>query len=257
MKVASLQLSPGRRTPAERIALAEKKLLSLRGVDLAILPELWSVGGFTFSHYMKDASAVALSVQSMIISAARKLRCHILSGSMLERTPQGVFNTNYLMSPSGEILACYRKIHLFGYQSIERKLLKGGEEIVTVKTPLAHFGLATCYDLRFPELFRKLTEKGAEIFLISSAWPTPRKEAWNVLQRARAMENQVFVLSCNAGGTDGKTRFAGNSALIEPYGGVLAKLGSAEGILRAELDIKKVKEARKNFPALADRVLFL
>ena len=167
------------------------------------------------------------------------------------------YNSSYLIDPAGEIRANYRKIHLFGYQSQETKLLTPGREVVVVDTPLARFGLATCYDLRFPELFRKMAEAGVQVVLVCSAWPYPRLEHWLMINRVRAIENQFFVVSANSCGLNQGAMFVGHSMHVDPWGTILASGGDDEAIVRSELDLSRIEDARGRFPALADRVDWL
>ena len=128
---------------------------------------------------------------------------------------------------------------------------------MVAKTPLGAFGLATCYDLRFPELFRRMMEKGVEVFLICSAWPYPRLEHWIMLNRIRAIENQCFLVSANSVGPNMGTLLAGHSMMVNPWGVILTSGGDDEVILQAELDLKEVYDARERYPALADRLEWL
>jgi predicted amidohydrolase len=175
-------------------------------------------------------------------------------GSLVERAADGLFNTTVFIGPDGEIIACYRKIHLFGYQSEETTLLTPGKEIVVADTPWGRAGFSTCYDLRFPELFRRMVDRGAEIFLIPSAWPLARIEAWRLFNRARAHENLAFLASCNCAGENTGKRYGGHSMIVDPWGKVLAEGGEGGEIVTAEIDTIEAERARAEFPALADRV---
>jgi predicted amidohydrolase len=178
----------------------------------------------------------------------------LLTGSFVERDGPDLFNTALLLDPDGEILARYRKIHLFGLQSEERRLLRRGDDVTVVPTPWGRAGFATCYDLRFPELFRRMLDRGAESFLVTSAWPQPREEAWVLLNRARAVENLAFVFACNCAGEVGGKRYVGRSMIVDPSGAVLADGGTGEGIVSADVDPGRVAEVRREFPFLEDRV---
>jgi predicted amidohydrolase len=184
---------------------------------------------------------------------ARELKVHLHTGSFVEEDGGKYYNSSYLLSPEGEILANYRKVHLFGFNSRETQILTRGGEVVVVGTELGSFGLATCYDLRFPELFRRMVEKGAEVFLVCSAWPYPRLEHWITLNRVRALENQCFLVSSNSAGMNQGGQFVGHSMIVDPWGIILASGGDEEVIVRSEIDLKEIKSARKRFPALADR----
>jgi len=127
--------------------------------------------------------------------------------------------------------------------------------ITVLPTELGATGLATCYDLRFPELFRRLLDSGAETFLLASGWPIPRIEHWQVLTRARAIEDQAWVVACNSAGTHAGMQMGGHSVVVDPRGNVVAEAGIDEEILYAEVDPAAVREWRMSFPVLADRRL--
>lgn len=133
--------------------------------------------------------------------------------------------------------------------------MTAGESPVVIETPLATFGLATCYDLRFPELFRGLLDMGAEVFLIASGWPYPRLEHWILLNRVRALENLCFLFSSNSTGQSGEVRYVGHSMIIDPWGTPIASAGDLETIVKAEVDLERLAQIRAEFPVLRDRVL--
>jgi predicted amidohydrolase len=124
-----------------------------------------------------------------------------------------------------------------------------------VHTRLAKIGLCTCYDLRFPELFRAMLDQGAELFLVASGWPYPRLEHWLMFNRIRAIENSAFLASSNGVGVNRGVRFCGHSMIVDPWGVILASGGDEECILRTEIDIDQVARVRREFPAVSDRVL--
>jgi predicted amidohydrolase len=188
---------------------------------------------------------------------AKELQVYLHTGSFVEKLEGKYYNSSYLLSPEGEVLANYHKIHLFGYHSREDEILSSGNAVVVAKTPLGNFGFATCYDLRFPELFRRMVEKGVDVFLITSAWPYPRLEHWMILNRVRALENQCFLVSANSVGMNMGIQFVGHSMVVDPWGVTRASGGDEEMIVQTEIDLKEVGEARKRFPALADRVRWL
>jgi predicted amidohydrolase len=154
------------------------------------------------------------------------------------------------------VAAVYPKIHLFGFDSGEAAMLDSGSTPVVVPTPLGVTGLATCYDLRFPELFRALVDDGATAFLLTSGWPDARIEHWNVLLRARAIENLAWVVACNEVGTHAGVLLGGRSSVIDPWGEVVVQ-GPAdrECLVVAGIDPSRSDEARERFPALRDRRL--
>jgi predicted amidohydrolase len=130
-----------------------------------------------------------------------------------------------------------------------------GDDLVTVPSPWGTLGLATCYDLRFPELFRGLLDKGMEHLVMCSAWPEKRIEHWRILLRARAVESQVFVFATNCVGTNGGVVLGGRSAVIDPWGNVVAEAGTGEEVLRVDVDPALVSQTRETLPVLKDRRL--
>jgi predicted amidohydrolase len=176
------------------------------------------------------------------------------AGSFLERDGDDLYNTSVVFGPRGEVLATYRKIHLFGFDTGEAVTLTAGTDVVVVDTPLGPTGLATCYDLRFPELFRAHTDAGATAVLIPTGWPEVRIGAWDLLTRARATENQVWLVGANAVGTSNGVAMGGHTVVIDPWGAEVAQLAEP-GVLRADLDPALPAQVRRDFPVLRDRRL--
>ena len=176
------------------------------------------------------------------------------AGSYVERAADGTtYNTAVLIGPAGDIVATYRKRHLFGFETGERTLMSAGDDLVVVETPLGMTGLATCYDLRFPEMFRGLVDAGADAFLLCSGWPLPRIEHWRVLARARAIENLSWLVACNGLGSHAGITLGGRSVVVDPQGTVIAEAGDSETVLFADVEPSKAGEWREAFPALGDR----
>jgi predicted amidohydrolase len=201
---------------------------------------------------------------------ARELGIHLLLGSFNERAADSdaatrCFNTSVLFAPDGTILATYRKIHLFDvcvppdvvFQ--ESSTVVPGETVVVAETPLARIGLSICYDLRFPELYRELARGGAELLLVPSAFTaTTGKDHWEPLLRARAIEDQAWVLAPAQHGRhdDGGLRHSwGHSMIVDPWGQVVASVGDGPGIAVAEIDLARLREVRRTLPALQHRRL--
>jgi predicted amidohydrolase len=256
-EIVCLQLGaasdPDRRRRVDEVA---HMIASMVGVDLVVLPELWPCGYFDFDGYRAGAETADGPTVTALAEAAAAARAHVVGGSFVEAGADGALhNTAFVLSPDGDLLATYRKIHVFGYQSREAELVTHGARIATVSTPLGRLGLAVCYDLRFPELFRAQVDAGAELLVLPAAWPAARIEHWRLLLRARALENQCLVIGCNASGTDHEVTLGGRSAIIDPTGRVLAEGGTAPGTLRASVDLESVVRARREFPVLADRRL--
>jgi predicted amidohydrolase len=226
-----------------------------RRVQLAVFPELWTVGYFNFEEYARSAEPIPGPSSRRFSEVARDLGIWLHAGSIIERSPQGLYNTSLLFAPDGSLRATYRKIHLFGYDSRESELLTPGDELTVAQTPFGVLALTTCYDMRFPELYRQLVQRGAEIFLVTAAWPYPRLEHWLILARARAIENLAYMVCCNASGRIREQQLLGNSLIIDPLGTPTARAGDDEQILYGTLDLDHVREVRARFPALRDRRL--
>jgi predicted amidohydrolase len=228
------------------------------GADLVVLPELWTTGAFAYEVFATEAEPLEGPTYEVMAQAARDAGVWLHAGSVPERDPEGLlYNTSLVFSPSGGLAAAYRKIHRFGFDKGEAVLMGAGRELVTVRLPGTTLGIATCYDLRFPELFRGLVDAGAETLVIPAGWPEPRRSHWTLLAQARAVENQAYVLACGTAGTHAGVPQAGHSIVVDPWGEVLGEAGSEEEVVVVEFDPARVATTRERFPALKDRVLGL
>lgn len=271
MKVALIQLAYG---DDESVRDRTRRVVDLvrgqRGHDLVVLPELWPMGGFDYRNWAARAQSVRGPVARAMSAVAVEIGATVHAGSIVERGRDGVrgpegrdlWNTSIVFGPDGGLLATYRKIHRFGFGSGEPRLMEAGKEVVTIDLPPCNgsgpgprLGLTTCYDLRFPELYRAQVDAGATIFVVPAAWPKARVTHWSVLARARAIEDQAFVLACNTSGTHSRTEMGGRSLVVSPVGDVLAEAGEAEEVLSLDVDPTQVAAARESFPVLADRRL--
>jgi len=224
-----------------------------RGSDMVVLPELWHVGAFDIAAAREHAQPIDGPLVVEMCAVAREHGIWLHGGSFCERSPDGQhFNTSVLITPDGAIAATYRKIHLFGFAEGERTLMSAGDEIVVVDTPLGRTGLATCYDLRFPEFFRRLMQQGATAILLTTGWPAGRIEHWDVLTRARAIENQAWVIGCNQVGAQPGIELGGHSCIVDPRGSVLDRADQRERILRSTVDPQAPTAWREAFPVLDD-----
>ena len=243
-----------KRNKEERLQEALRMLTAAPASDLILLPELWLTGFFSFSEYHRESEPLDGPSLTTLRQQVAKLATHVLLGSFIEREDDLLYNTAVMIDPHGEILARYRKIHLFGYQSQEQALLTPGKQPVVFDLPWGRAGIATCYDLRFPELFRLMVEQGATMFLVPSAWPMARLFAWQLFCQARAHENLAWLLSCNCAGSDCDVDFAGNSMLVDPGGQIVARADERGGLVSALIDPTLPQALRQAFPALSDRV---
>ena len=257
MRVHAIQLETSlSEAPVDRVGRAVELVRAQAGADLVVLPELWVQGGFAFGSFAATAEALDGPTVELLGGAARSLGAWVHGGSLVERSDEGrLYNTSVLLRPDGSLAAAYRKIHLFGFAGGETTVLTAGTEVVTTDLDGTTVALATCYDLRFPELFRAFVDRGAELVLMPAAWPTPRIAHWSLLARARAVEDQAFVVALNGCGDQGGLRLGGRSVVVDPWGVVLAEAGDDEQVLTADLDLAQVAKVRADFPVLADRRL--
>jgi predicted amidohydrolase len=270
VRVAICQMSSGRGEIDENIAVAERLLREAAdgAADLAALPEVFPFYG-SASRSREIAEPVPGPVTDRLTAIARERGMWILGGSLAERDGDHVFNTSTLFDRTGELVSRYRKIHLFdvdlpGQPPLrESALYSAGDQLVTHETEFARVGLSICYDLRFPELYRGLMAVGAEVLLVPSAFTAHTGEAhWEVLLRARAIENQCFVVAPAQWGPwgppeDGR-RCYGNSLVVDPWGRVLARApDEGDGVWFAELDMTELQRIRQSLPALQHRALGL
>ncbi|MGI8695207.1 MAG: carbon-nitrogen family hydrolase [Mycobacteriales bacterium] len=239
--------------PAARRAAAAEQIAGVADVRLLMLPELWPVGFFHFDDYVAAAEDPDGPTTEFAAGVARSRACWVHGGSFVERDGADLFNSSVLVDPTGQVRLRYRKRHLFGYRSRESELLTPGSDLPTIELDALTVGAATCYDLRFPELFRSLVDAGAQCFLITSAWPAARLSHWRILARARALENLCWLVACNTAGSDDGTTMAGHSIVVDPLGEVVAEADERPQVLVADLDVDRVTECRSQFPFLADR----
>jgi omega-amidase len=228
------------------------------GADLLLLPELW-LHGYDLERAAEWAAPLGEGGFAHMAALASEFGLH-LAGSLLEKHADGgpgepgraVSNTAVLYAPDGALLGAYRKIHLFRLMQ-EHRYLVPGDHATLCPTPWGPTGLAICYDLRFPELFRAMALAGAVIFLVPAQWPVRRVEAWLLLARARAVENELFVAACNRVGSDGEVTFPGRSRVVDPWGHVLVEGDDHEGLLIAQVDLREVRKARRYLTVYEDR----
>ena len=224
--------------------------------ELVVLPELWHVGAFELDSARDHAERIDGPLATGLGALAKRLNIWLHGGSITEIDSDGThYNTALLFTPDGRLAVTYRKIHLFGFDGGETALMGRGDSLVVVDTPLGPTGIATCYDLRFPELFRALVAGDAESVIISSGWPARRIAHWDVLTQARAIENQVWVIACNEVGDQSGLILGGHSTVVSPTGEVVARGGDGEEIVYAEVDPSVVSSWRSEFPVLRDIVI--
>lgn len=219
-----------------------------QGAKLAVLPEMWSSG-----YDYRQLAELAMRTPE-ILSRLQALSAELgltVVGSLAESDGDKVCNTAWVID-QGEIVGKYRKLHLFSTMS-EDRYLHAGDRYLVVDTSAGRLGIAICYDLRFPELFRRMALDGAEIICLPAEWPKPRQEHWRTLLRARAIENQLFVVAANCCGVQGKLDFFGMSLLLSARGEVLAEAGEIDQSIVATFDFAEMAEYRQQIPCYRDR----
>lgn len=221
---------------------------AVQGANLVVLPEMWS-SGFAY----KNLNELALRTQGIvdeILGLSKELKL-VIVGSMPEPNGNKVFNTIHVVD-NGTLAGVYRKIHLFSLLG-EDRAFSGGDRWLLAETSIGKIGVIICYDLRFPELSRRLALEGAQVICVPAQWPKPRQEHWRTLLRARAMENQLFVVSCNACGLIGKLDLFGSSMIINAKGDVLAEAGEEQCDILARMEMQEMIDWRAQVPCFNDR----
>lgn len=258
-RVALVQVaSPDDETPEARIQRVEGMLREKSGqeIDLFVLPELWAAGYLGFANYEAHAEPFDGPTVTMCRRVAQDLNAWVHVGSFIERDAEGkLHNTTVLIDPKGEVAQTYRKIHVFGYQSLESQLLTPGTTLSVIESPFGRLASTTCYDLRFPGLWLELGARGAEVTVVPAAWPTPRREHFTLFTQARAVEHQLWVIAVNACGVQGSVELGGSSRIVDPWGRIVAECSPTdEQIVVADIDPTLVAEVRTEFPVLGDRL---
>ena len=258
LKVSVAQMDVATSDPAENLRKGEIRIAEAaeRESDLICFPEMWTTG---FNWKKNELIATKQDeIIGRIAEMAKRYNIWI-NGSMLALNDQGrVANTSILFDSGGKIAGIYRKTHLFSLLN-EDKHMAAGDSLCTVDTPWGLVGLSICYDLRFPELFRTYALQGVKMVLSPMAFPYPRLAHWKVLVRARAIENQMFMVGTNQVGSEnfekeGTQTYFGDSAIIDPWGEtVLEASETEEELLTASIDMQKVDEIRNKMQVLKDR----
>jgi predicted amidohydrolase len=260
MIAAAVQMSSG---PDKRANLEKAQSFvreaARRQASLVVLPEVWNWRGKR-GEEPDHAESIPGPTSERLSELARELRIFLQAVSMTERIDgeRRCYNTALLFAPDGAIVARYRKIHLFDVEipgqvsARESEGRKPGTETVVARTALGAIGLSVCYDLRFPELYRKLVRAGAEVLCIPSAFTFPTGTAhWEPLVRARAIENQCYVIAPDQyGASPNGYRDYGGSMIVDPWGTVLARAPEAEAVITAELDLDHLAKVRRELPSL-------
>ncbi len=258
MRIALLQMDVAIGEPevnrARALQMMEEAVNGPEKPDVLVLPEMWNTG-YALEIIGDIADREEEPTSGVMSAFARSHGVNVLAGSIANVPADrggAVRNTALLFNREGRRTADYSKLHLFRLMD-EEKFLEEGDRVGTAVLDGESVGLMICYDIRFPELSRKLALSGAKVLFVPAEWPMPRLHHWRTLLMARAIENQMYVVACNRVGTSRGTEFFGHSMIISPWGEVLAEGGEEEAILTASLDLDEVPRVRSTIPVFEDR----
>ncbi|MFJ7934190.1 carbon-nitrogen family hydrolase [Sporosarcina sp. NPDC096371] len=222
--------------------------------DILVLPEMWTTG-YNLAVLEEVAEENGQDTVPFLAELAKRFNVNIIGGSVANKKNDRIYNSSFVVNRLGELIYEYDKIHLVPMLD-EHLYLEGGKKKVRVfELDGVKMGVIICYDLRFPELSRELALQGAEVLHVVAEWPTARKEHWHALQKARAIENQMFVVSCNSVGEYNNVEYAGMSMIIDPWGSELSvgKEQREETIVN-DVSLDLVAKIRKDVPVFSSRV---
>lgn len=248
--LAQMDVVPG--DPGANLAHLRRLLRVLpEGTDIVVLPELWTTGP-AGDDLDRLADPGGRGLAGTVGPLALDRGVHIIAGSVVVQRPGGLTNTACVFDRGGALVAQYDKVHLFPPMGEDRRFQPGRRpgHFILDSVPC---GVMICYDLRFPELARSLALAGARVFFVPAHWPLARLDHWRTLLRARAIENQVYVVGVNAAGSRGGEVFGGHSLVVDPWGRVLAEAGEEAETLVAAIDLGLVDEVRKAIPVFSGR----
>ncbi len=230
-------------------ALRHLEELASNNVSLAVLPEMFSCS--FDNENLNDHSKVSDKIIEKLSFFAREKQMAIV-GTLPQREKDQIFNTMVFIDVDGKVKGQYRKLHLFRLTG-EHLYYTAGNEIVIIDSSFGRVGLMICYDLRFPELARSMFLKNVQMIIVSAQWPEPRKDHWRTLIKARAIENQLFMICSNRTGMDDDLQFPGMSMVVDPLGNILTEAGSDDGSTFAKIEMKRIQNVRALIPCSTDR----
>ncbi|MCY7187719.1 carbon-nitrogen family hydrolase [Streptococcus gallolyticus] len=254
MKVSLIQMAIREAEPEQN----KKKVLELleKAVhdvpDVIVLPEMWNTG-YALKQLADIADVNGKETITDLGNFAKKHHVNLVAGSVATAKENHFFNTTYVFNREGQVIADYDKVHLFGLMAEDEYLQAGNKESV-FELDDVKVASVICYDIRFPEWVRTLMSSGAKVLFVVAEWPKERVEQWEILLRARAVENQAFVVAVNRVGDGISDHFSGHSLVIDPLGKIVLQVpDNQEGIFTAELDLTEVEKIRGHIPVFADR----
>lgn len=254
MKISAIQLDLAFNDPIENEKTVEKLIretVNKEKPDIIVLPEMWNVSFFP-KNLEEVADLNGKRTVKLLSHLSKDCEVNIIGGSVATLIDGHFYNTSYSFDREGELLHTYHKVHLFS-PSNEHKTFSSGNQLGIFEIEGIKVGVATCYDLRFVEWIRMMALEGIEMLFVPAAWPHPRVFPWQTLQRARAIENQIFVIGVNSVGETDKLSFCGHSMILNPLGETLAEAAEEETVLTAVIDLNSRKEIREQINVFNDR----
>ncbi len=254
MRVSAIQMDMRFADPAYNFRRAEELIREAAAVnpDVIVLPETWNTGFFPKEGLRELSDQDGVAVKAMCSALACELNVNIVAGSVSNVKEGKVYNTAYVFDRQGARIAEYDKTHLFTPMG-EQDCYKAGNHITTFALDGRRCGVILCYDVRFPELARTLSLTGLDVLFLPAQWPAQRRYHWETLTAARAIENQIFVVACNACGKAGKTVYGGLSRILDPWGNPIVAAGGSEVILTGDLDFSVIEGIRASINVYRDR----
>lgn len=252
MKLALIQMEIAEKNREGNIAHALSLLEEATpGRDIAVLPEIWTTG-YSLGKLSKEHELIDGHALTAVRAIAQKNSCAIVAGSVpLKKEDGRIYNSSIIIDKNGEIVFCYSKVHLFKMFNEER-FFAAGDNFGVYELNGITCGSSICYDLRFPELYRHLSILGAKIIFVPAEWPEPRGYVWELLNQARAMENNNFIVAVNCVGSFRGEPFHGHSMVVGPSGEILVKGGANEEILYCDIDLAAIDKVRSKINVFND-----
>lgn len=254
MKVSGIQLDVMYNQPKEnfeKVHSSINQLMEKEKPDVILLPEMWNVSFFP-DELEGVADYEGTETRALLSRLAKEHAVNIVGGSVATKYDGHFYNTSYIYNREGQLVHTYHKVHLFS-PADEHEKFKRGDHLGLVELDGVKVGIATCYDLRFVEWIRLMALKGMEVLFVPAAWPHPRLQVWQTLLKARAIENQIYVVGVNTCGATDDLKFCGHSAVISPLGKVITELNESEETFTENLDLSKLKGIRKDIGVFKDR----
>ncbi|MDF2519781.1 MAG: Nitrilase/cyanide hydratase and apolipoprotein N-acyltransferase [Clostridia bacterium] len=254
IRVSAIQMDMEFANPDKNYQKAEEliRLAAKEKPDTIVLPETWNTGFFPEKNIKELCDKDGQRTKQLLSALSKELSVNIIGGSVVNEKGGDIYNSSYIFNRQGECIAEYDKTHLFSFMHEDYYFKKGGKT-TTFELDGVKCGIIICYDIRFLELVRTLTLQGIKILFVVAQWPVPRLKHWETLNLARAIENQIFSVCVNSCGTAGQTVYAGHSALIDPWGEIIAKASGKEEIITGDIDLAVVDKIRNTINVYNDR----